>query len=119
MATLQVTTTDGGSVVSINEEDVIFVVASGTGSSIRYSTTGFRRDLKVDENPAAVLALADSLYDLQLDGGGSEVIQAKKIIRISGTTNALVEYDDEGAVVARISSSDSYATVKAAVDLLL
>lgn len=120
MALIEVTITDGGSVVSIDEQDMIYITAEGTGSKIQYVVDpGFRKQAIVDETPAAIVAAASALYTLNLAGGGSIVIDANKVVTLSGTTEAELEYESEGAVVDRITSSDSYATVKAALNLLL
>jgi len=116
-------TRDGVQSFNLDENKVLWIVADGTGSKVTWQDKdgGVKQELTFDETPAAIEALADRIYPVDLTAAASAdiYIQAARVINVEGTTEATIAYNVGGALEKLFDSVDPAATVVAELNALL
>ena len=99
-----------GTVFSIGENDIISVVAEGTGSKVTFMDEGARvRIIEVDEAPASIKALTKVLIPVtDTSSQLTEYINSGRIILIdSKGTGSVIKYDADGARTKQLEVDES------------
>ena len=107
-----------GTVFSIGENDIISVVAEGTGSKVTFMDEGARvRIIEVDEAPASIKALTKVLIPVtDTSSQLTEYINSGRIILIdSKGTGSVIKYDADGARTKQLEVDESKGALQVLV----
>ena len=124
MALLTLTSTVSGATVYIHDLTIVEVSPDGTGSMVYRQTQddGAIFGELVDEAPSAIVAAADVLYELVLEGGtASRFINAKRVASVEENPagNAVITFDRAGAKAQELVADADGATEAAAIGALI
>lgn len=96
MALLALTQTSSGSSFSLDEKNVLKIYNNGSKNIVEYLDVvkGLKKQMEVDETPAAIFALADNMVSTTL-GGATIYLNADRVTTVDELNSlAVVKYDE-------------------------
>lgn len=112
MAVITITRTNNSEAFSINSNQIIDVVANGSGSAVRYyNNAQVLESVIVDEAPAAISSSAGNLFSAAVTGGTIYINSNEVIVVTTNGSGCKISYDTKADVPIVQGSTSSRATV--------